>query len=158
MDTKKLLSLFREFPRVEKTAQALAEKKARIHWKGLVGSSRSICAAAVADQAPGNHVFILSDKEEAAYFLNDLEGLFPENKRILFYPASYRVPYQLEETDNANVVARAEALERISQGANTWIVTYPQALFEKIPTKKKLVENTLKIQINLSQTVLSVLR
>ena len=153
MDTKKFLSLFRENTRIEKTAQALAEKKARIHWKGLVGSSRSISAAAVADQAPGNHVFILSDKEEAAYFLNDLEGLFPENKRILFYPASYRVPYQLEETDNANVVARAEALERISQGANTWIITYPQALFEKIPTKKKLIENTLKIQNGSSYSI-----
>ena len=146
METKKFLSLFRENTRIEKTAQALADKQARIHWKGMVGSSRSICAAAVADQVPGNHIFILSDKEEAAYFLNDLEGLFPENNRILFYPASYRVPYQYEDTDNANVVARAEALERISQGANTWIITYPQALFEKIPTKKKLIENTLKIQ------------
>jgi transcription-repair coupling factor (superfamily II helicase) len=146
METKKFLSLFRENTRIEKTAQALADKQARIHWKGMVGSSRSICAAAVADQVPGNHIFILSDKEEAAYFLNDIEGLFPENKRILFYPASYRVPYQYEDTDNANVVARAEALERISQGANTWIITYPQALFEKIPTKKKLIENTLKIQ------------
>jgi transcription-repair coupling factor (superfamily II helicase) len=153
MEIKKFLALFREFSPIEQTAKVLADKTARVHWKGLVGSSRSLCAATTADQTPGNHVFILSDKEEAAYFLNDLEGLYPENKRILFYPASYRVAYQIEETDNANVVARAEALERISQGVNTWIITYPQALFEKIPTKKKLIENTLKIQNGSSYSI-----
>jgi transcription-repair coupling factor (superfamily II helicase) len=153
MEIKKFLALFREYTPIQQTAKALADNIPRVHWKGLIGSSRSICAATTADQVPGNHVFILSDKEEAAYFLNDLEGLYPENKRILFYPASYRVPYQIEETDNANVVARAEALERISQGTNTWIVTYPQALFEKIPTKKKLIENTMKIQNGSSYSI-----
>jgi transcription-repair coupling factor (superfamily II helicase) len=153
MDLKNFLDFFRAYKPIEHTAKALADKDARIYWKGLVGSSRSICAAATSDQVPGNHIYVLSDKEEAAYFLNDLQGLYPENKRILFYPASYRVPYQIEETDNANVVARAEALERISQGSNTWIITYPQALFEKIPTKKKLIENTMKIQNGSSYSI-----
>ena len=153
MDLKNFLDFFRAYKPIEQTAKALADKDARINWKGLVGSSKSICAAATSDQVPGNHVYVLSDKEEAAYFLNDLQGLYPENKRILFYPASYRVPYQIEETDNANVVARAEALERISQGSNAWIITYPQALFEKIPTKKKLIENTMKIQNGSSYSI-----
>ncbi len=153
MDLKNFLDFFRAYKPIEHTAKALADKDARINWKGLVGSSRSICAAATSDQVPGNHIYVMSDKEEAAYFLNDLQGLYPENKRILFYPASYRVPYQIEETDNANVVARAEALERISQGSNTWIITYPQALFEKIPTKKKLIENTMKIQNGSSYSI-----
>ena len=153
MDLKNFLDFFRAYKPIEQTAKALADKDARINWKGLVGSSKSICAAATSDQVPGNHIYILSDKEEAAYFLNDLQGLYPENKRILFYPASYRVPYQIEETDNANVVARAEALERISQGSNAWIITYPQALFEKIPTKKKLIENTMKIQNGSSYSI-----
>lgn len=153
MEIKKFLALFQEYSPIEHTAKALADKDARINWKGLVGSSRSICAAATSDQVPGNHIYVLSDKEEAAYFLNDLQGLYSENKRILFYPASYRVPYQIEETDNANVVARAEALERISQGSNAWIITYPQALFEKIPTKKKLIENTMKIQNGSSYSI-----
>lgn len=153
MEVKNFLDFFRAFQPVEETAHALGNKINRIHWKGLVGSSRSICAAATADQVPGNHVFILNDKEEAAYFLNDLQGLYPDNKRILFYPASYKVPYQLEQTDNANVVARAEVLERISQGSNSWIITYPQALFEKIPTQRKLIENTLKVQVSSSYSI-----
>jgi transcription-repair coupling factor (superfamily II helicase) len=64
----------------------------------------------------------------------------------VFYPASYRSPYQFEETDNANVVARAEVLEKINNGSNAWVVTYPQALFEKVPTQKKLTENTLRVE------------
>ena len=95
----------------------------------------SVCATAVADQVPGNHIFILGDKEQAAYFLNDLQGLYPSDKRVHFYPSSYRLPYQVEAIDNANVVARAEVLARISKGDNTWVITYPEALFEKVPTQ-----------------------
>ena len=147
MELSQLFKTFQNLKQVDQTAAALSKANARVHWKGNVGSSRSLAAVSVAQQLPSHQLFILNDKEEAAYFLNDLEGLFPDDKRILFYPASYRVPYQLEETDNANVVTRAEVLERIANGSNTWIVTYPEALFEKIPTKKKLVENTLRVEV-----------
>ena len=88
---------------------------------------------------------ILNDKEEAAYYLNDLEQLVGE-KNVLFYPGSYRRPYQLEETDNANVLLRSEVLNRISSRKKpALIVTYPDALFEKVVTRKELEKNTLKI-------------
>lgn len=145
MEQKTLKELFSKIPQIDETANQLQFAETRVHWKGLVGSSKALCASALADQTPGHHLFLLNDKEEAAYFLNDLEGLFPSDKRILFYPASYRVPYQLEETDNANVVSRAEVLEKINNGSNIWVVTYPQALFEKVPTQKKLSANTLRI-------------
>jgi transcription-repair coupling factor (superfamily II helicase) len=146
MNQAEFLQLFKKYNQVDQVANALQEAEIRIHLKGLVGSSRAAIASAVASQVPGNHLFVLSDKEEAAYFLNDLENLFPNEKHIVFYPASYRSAYHFEETDNANVVLRAEVLEKINNGTNTWIVTYPQALFEKIPTQKKLTENTLKVQ------------
>ncbi len=137
---------FEQLPQIDSTANQLQYGGAKIHWKGLSFSAKSICASQLAKQVPGNHLFVLSDKEEAAYFLNDLENLFPDEKHILFFPASYRTPYQFEETDNANVVLRSEVLEKINRGKNAWIVTYPKALFEKIPTQKKLVENTMKVQ------------
>ena len=137
---------FEQLPQIDNTADQLQYAGSKIHWKGLSFSAKSICASQLAKQVPGNHLFVLSDKEEAAYFLNDLENLYPEEKNILFFPASYRAPYQFEETDNANVVLRSEVLEKINNGKNTWIVTYPKALFEKIPTQKKLVENTMKVQ------------
>ncbi len=153
MEIKALKQLFSKLPQLDETANQLQFTQKRLHWKGLVGSSKSLCASTVAEQIPGHHLFILNDKEEAAYFLNDLEGLFPDDKRILFYPASYRVPYQIEETDNANVVSRAEVLERINNGSNCWIVTYPQALFEKVPTQKKLADNTLRIEVGKNYSI-----
>jgi transcription-repair coupling factor (superfamily II helicase) len=137
---------FEKLSQIDDTADQLQYAESKIHWKGLSYSAKSICASQLAKQVPGNHLFVLNDKEEAAYFLNDLENLFPEEKNIVFFPASYRAPYQFEETDNANVVLRSEVLEKVNRGTNTWIITYPKALFEKIPTKKKLVENTMKVQ------------
>lgn len=146
MNTKDFREKFEKLPLVEQTSNQLQILESRIHWKGITGSAKAVCSAVVCSQVPGNHLFILNDKEEAAYFMNDFEGLFPENKNILFYPASYRVPYQLEETDNANVVARAEVLDKINGGKNTWIVTYPEALFEKVPTQRNLTKNTFKLE------------
>ena len=93
------------------------------------------------------YLLIFSDKEEAAYYLNDLEQLLGD-KNVLFYPGSYRRPYQIEETDNANVLLRSEVLNRInSRKKPAVIVTYPTALFEKVVTKKELEKNTLKITV-----------
>ena len=153
MELKALRNLFSKLPEIDATSDQLQYAGTHIQWRGLVGSSRSLCAAALAEQTPGHHLFILNDKEEAAYFLNDLQALFPEDKRILFYPASYRVPYQLEETDNSNVVSRAEVLEKINNGKNVWVVTYPEALFEKVPTQKKLTENTLRIEVDKNYSI-----
>ncbi len=146
MDQAHFLQLFKKLKGLDQTADLLQQAEIRIHWKGLIGSSKSISVASVCEQVPGNHLFVLEDKEAAAYFLNDLEQLYPDNKHIFFYPASYRTPYQLEETDNANVVARAEVLEKVNTGKNTWIVTYPHALFERVPTQKKLSENTMRVE------------
>ena len=153
MDTKELLQLFTKLPAIDSTASELQIVGSRIHWSGLVGASKALCSAALCQQVPGHHLFILNDKEEAAYFLNDLENLFPSGSNVLFYPASYRVPYQFEEIDNANVVARAQVLEKLNNGKNAWIVTYPQALFERVPTKVNLTSNTLKVQVGKTYSI-----
>jgi transcription-repair coupling factor (superfamily II helicase) len=70
-------------------------------------------------------------------------------KNVLFYPGSYRRPYQIDETDNANVLLRSEVLNRInSRKKPAIIVTYPEALFEKVVTKKELQKNTLKLALS----------
>ena len=92
-------------------------------------------------------LIILNEKEEAAYYLNDLEQMIGGND-VLFYPSSYRRPYQIEETDNANVLLRSEVLNRInSRKKPALIVTYPEALFEKVVTRKELEKNTLKVAV-----------
>ncbi|MDO5988105.1 transcription-repair coupling factor [Flavivirga amylovorans] len=121
--------------------------KSKIHLKGLVGSSFSFVISSIFKQANKPFLIVFNDKEEAAFYLNDLEQLCGD-KDVLFYPGSYRRPYQIEETDNANVLLRAEVLNRInSQKKPAIIVAYPDALFEKVVTRKELERNTLKVSI-----------
>lgn len=127
---------------------AIANNQSRTHVKGLVGSSFSFVVTEIFRASDLPFLLIFNDKEEAAFYLNDLELLLNE-KDVLFYPGSYRRPYQIEETDNANVLLRAEVLNRInSRKKPAIIVTYPDALFEKVVTRKELERNTLKISIN----------
>ncbi len=126
---------------------AIAQTETKVHLKGLVGSSFSITLAESFKTADKPFLVVFDDKEEAAYYLNDLEQLI-NDKDVLFYPGSYRRPYQIEETNNANVLLRAEVLNRInSRKKPCIIVTYPDALFEKVVTKKELEKNTLKISV-----------
>ena len=105
------------------------QNNSRTHLKGLVGSSLSLVITEVFKTSEVPFLIIFNDKEEAAFYLNDLEVLL-NDKDVLFYPGSYRRPYQIEETDNANVLLRAEVLNRInSRKKPAIIVTYPDALF-----------------------------
>ncbi|RZN83660.1 MAG: transcription-repair coupling factor [Winogradskyella sp.] len=126
---------------------AIAQTEGKTHLKGLVGSSLSIVISEVFKTADKPFLLVFDDKEEAAYYLNDLEQLI-NDKDVLFYPGSYRRPYQIEETNNANVLLRAEVLNRInSRRKPAIVVTYPDALFEKVVTKKELEKNTLKVSV-----------
>ncbi|HMB62599.1 MAG TPA: transcription-repair coupling factor [Eudoraea sp.] len=132
---------------MQKLRAAIDNSQKNIHLKGLIGSAISFTVAEVFKHSARPFLLIMNDKEEAAYHLNDLEGLLGDT-HVLFYPGSYRRPYQIEETDNANVLLRAEVLNRInSRKKPAVIVTYPDALFEKVVTRRELNKNTLKIKV-----------
>jgi len=125
----------------------ISKNETNAHLKGLVGSSLSFVLSESFKNSDKPFLLIFNDKEEAAFYLNDLEQLLNE-KDVLFYPGSYRRPYQIEETDNANVLLRTEVLNRInSRKKPSIIVTYPNALFEKVVTRKELDQNTLKVNV-----------
>ncbi|MAZ29176.1 MAG: transcription-repair coupling factor [Cytophagaceae bacterium] len=141
-------NLIAQSSQVRKLGAAIAQAQARVALNGLIGSSFSFAVAESYKEAKKPFLVILNDKEEAAYFLNDFETLLKE-ENVLFYPGSYRRPYQIEETDNANVLLRAEVLNRInSRKKPALIVTYPDALFEKVVTRKELEKSTLKVKVN----------
>jgi len=126
---------------------SIAQTKTKLHLKGLIGSSLSLVISEAFKTADRPFLLVFNDKEEAAFYLNDLEVLL-NDKDVLFYPGSYRRPYQIEETDNANVLLRAEVLNRInSRKKPAIIVTYPDALFEKVVTRRELEKNTLKVAV-----------
>lgn len=112
--------------------------------KGLIGSLDAITAASIFQINHQNHIFILHEKEEAAYFFNDLQNLLG-SREVLFFPTSYKRPYQFDETENANILMRADILNRINHKSSQGelIVTYPEALTEKVINKRSLLANTL---------------
>lgn len=141
-------SLFKKSSALGKLNQQLqSSSRENCVVSGLVGSATSLVITEAFKATEVPFLFILNDKEEAAYHLNDLENLLGDDN-VMFYPGSYRRPYQIEETDNANVLLRSEVLNRInSRKKPALIVTYPEALFEKVVTKKELEKNTLKISL-----------
>ena len=142
-----ILNIYVNSPKVKQIAESLETRENKVHLKGLLGSSLSVIVSSLFKKNELPYLLILQDKEEAAYYLNDLEQLIGEED-VLFYPGSYRRPYQIEDTDNASVLLRAEVLNRInSRKKPALIVTYPEALFEKVVTRKELDKNTLKVAV-----------
>lgn len=117
-----------------------------IHVKGLHGSLDAVIFASVVKSVRASHVLIAQDKEEASYLLNDLQNLLGE-KEVLFFPMSYRRPYEYHEIENANILMRSEVLNQISNHPDgNVIVTYPEAISEKVINKKSLSTNTFLIK------------
>ena len=146
MSLASISNRYEKSPQLRKLGEALSQFQ-NITLEGLTGSALSFVLAHAFKSSELPFLVVLNDKEEAAYFLNDLEQMLGETE-VLFYPGSYRRPYQIEETDNANVLLRAEVLNRInSRKKPAIIVTYPDALFEKVVTRKQLDKNTLKVKL-----------
>ena len=147
MSKQNIVDQYQKSGNISQIIKALQKDKTYLQLKDLVGSSLSFVIAETFKKINRPYLLIFDNKEEAAYYLNDLEQLLGD-KNVLFYPSSYRRPYQIEETDNANVLLRSEVLNRInSRKKPAVIITYPTALFEKVVTKKELEKNTLKVTV-----------
>lgn len=124
---------------------SLLEKKQSSLIKGIVGSGLSFRLANEFEKSPKTFLLIFSEAEQAAYYLNDLEHLIGE-KNVFFFPASYRKAYSPEDTDNSNVLLRSSVLKSLSSKRSKIIVTYTDAVSEKIISKHTLKKNTLTIK------------
>lgn len=147
-----LQSVFQLHPQLPSVVEALRMHQ-HILLSGLAGSSKALAVAALSEKTGGQHLVVCTDKEAAAYFYNDLENLYAERdldfnkKQVLFYPTSYRKPYEPEKLDNTFILSRAEVLGRWSVSERkTLVVTYPEALCEKVVSRNYLSKNTLKLK------------
>src|SRR5690606_12554166 len=149
LEKKEFLSLYENDPFVKTIANAIKSYQGKtVHLKGLSGSIDMILVTVVSKINKGFHLIVAHDKEEAAFLAGDLQE-FHETDESFLFPSSYKVPYQLDEVENANVLMRAEILNRIlNKDSSTHVlVTYPAALFEKVVNKQSLKENTFTAQI-----------
>jgi len=95
-----------------------------------------------------NHIVVLNDAEEAAYFFNSIESV-TEAMDLFYFPSSFKTPHNFNFLNPSHVMLRTEALTKISMGGNKKIiVTYPEALFEKVILPKTLQNNIIQIKTN----------
>jgi transcription-repair coupling factor (superfamily II helicase) len=149
LNIRDILELYKTDGRVEALAKSLnAGKDTRIQLRGLVGSGDAAVAVALYFLQHPNMIFVLPDREEAAYFQADLENL--TGKDVLLFPSSYRKAFEFTQPDSSNVLARAEVLNELNHSAEfgRLIVTYPEALAEKVIDRDSLAKNTLEIAVN----------
>ncbi len=148
MIVKEFLSLYKNDGIVQHIAEQIYRPEPQnTYIKGLCGALDTVLIASLLKE---NNPFLVicEAKEEAQYILNDLQSLLGEAAVILF-PMSYKRPYEWEEVDNANVLMRAEVLNVLSNysGQALIIVSYPEAMTEKVINRKSLVKNTLSIRV-----------
>jgi len=148
VNSKQIVERYKTDDRILALTKAINSKKERIHIKGLIGSLDALAVAATYFLSHQNMVFVLPDREEANFFQADLESFM--EKEVLVFPSSFRKSFDFTQTDSANVLLRAEVLNQITQttGYGNLIVTYPEAMAEKVIDRDSLIKNTLEIAIN----------
>jgi transcription-repair coupling factor (superfamily II helicase) len=172
---QELLQLFQNDPRLFQLADRLSmpassasgSRAQKIYLKGLLGSS-PVFVTAAAFLHPTcqhlNHLIVLNDAEEAAYFHNTLENITGALD-IFYFPSSFKNRKNFRLLNSSHVMLRTEALTKIAAGSNSGInkkvlVTYPEALFEKVVVANALSSNIIHIQsgdvLNVEQLLLQL--
>ncbi len=152
MNLDVLLAQYQESPPVSQLADRLLfADPQQIFLKNLLGSSVEFVVSGVFTHPKTqglNHLLVLNDAEEAAYFHNTLENL--TNALDLFYfPSSFKTKKNFRLLNSSHVMLRTEALTKLANGGNKKIiVTYPEALFEKVVLPQTLSGNIILIKSN----------
>ena len=146
MKENQITDHYNNHPVLPKLIDAInAEKSENLHLEGLSGSSRSMILSLVFQKTQTTHVAIIPEKEDAAYFYNDLVSLLGEES-VFFFPSTYKRSVQYEQTEPANIVLRTEVLNHLASGKRKGIiVTYPESAMEKVVSRKNLKKNTFNI-------------
>lgn len=121
-----------------------------VFLNGLKGSAPVLFAAGITSENKSVNLFILNDREEAAYFYNDLCRLLGDED-VFFFPSSYKrsiIGNVNQKIEPANIILRTEVLNKLSENQqNTIIIAYPDSLIEKVVSKQKLKDNTLQLSV-----------
>lgn len=148
MNIRDLINRYKNDDRVTQFTKALnSTKNPKVQLKGLVGSADAIVALSSYFLLHKPLLFVLPDREDAAYFQSDLESAL--EKQVLLFPSSYRKSFDFTQVDTANVLARAEVLNELNHDSEYGkiVVSYPEAIAEKVIDRSALEKNTLEISI-----------
>ena len=129
---------------IEFLRSEISKQKNKIQLTGLVGSSFALQSCLTISDSEFPQIFVLESKESALYFLNDLESLL--KKRMFFFPASNFKNYKDKKYDSNNSLLRSEVLYKTNHKNNSVIVTYTEALFEKVVNRNDLKKLTIELK------------
>ncbi len=156
MNEQSLFERYKQSPLLNNLVDRIAmsqneSKPFQAFLQNLNGSSAAFVLQAIFTNAKTshlNHVVVLNDAEEAAYFFNSIESV-TEALDLFYFPSSFKSPHNFSVLNPSHVMLRTEALTKISMGGNKKIiVTYPEALFEKVVMAKTLQQNIIQIKTN----------
>ena len=147
MDIKELQHIYAAHPNSGALAAQLQDKAVKTFFlAGLHASAAPLFFSAYLQKAAHTTVFVLNDLEEAGYFYHDLTQVCGE-ERILFFPSSYRRAIKYGQKDAANEILRTEVLSRLQKDEPLCIVTYPDAMAEKVVSHRELTARTLRLEV-----------
>ncbi len=148
MEVQELLKIFAAHPQITALDTLLnGNTSNNIFLKGLNGSGAAMMIASLFLKRRGSYVCVLNDQEEAGYFYHDLMQLTGSND-IYFFPSAYRRAIKYGHIDPANEILRTEVLSVLQDPEAPFvIVSYPNALAEKVISREDLKQNTLKISV-----------
>lgn len=147
MTISELQNLYGEHPNMKGLASVLGNDSIKtIYLGGGHGSCLSLFFSAYIRKHPSVYVFILNDNEEAGYFYHDMVQANGDDD-ILFFPSSYRRAIKYGQKDAANEILRTEVLSRLEKKEGVTVVTYPEALAEKVVSKKLLNDKTVSLKV-----------
>lgn len=116
-----------------------------IRLEGLTASAKAVTLASVFSKTQTTHLAVIPEKEDAAYFYNDLVALLGDDS-VFFFPSTYKRSVQYEQTEPANIVLRTEVLNFLASGKRKGIiVSYPESVMEKVISRRNLKKNTFNI-------------
>ena len=150
MEIQGLQALYAGHKSVKALAKALQDGSVRtIFAEGLCASAAPLLFSSVAAACPQvvacPYVFVLDDAEEAGYFYHDLTQILGEQE-VFYFPSSFRRAVKFGQRDAANEILRTEVISRLSAGhCPLFVVTYPEAVMEKVVSRQKLDEQTLRL-------------
>ena len=150
MEIQGLQALYAGHKSVKALAKALQDGSVRtIFAEGLCASAAPLLFSSLAATCPQvmacPYVFVLDDAEEAGYFYHDLTQILGEQE-VFYFPSSFRRAVKFGQRDAANEILRTEVISRLSAGhCPLFVVTYPEAVMEKVVSRQKLDEQTLRL-------------
>lgn len=147
MDISELQRIYAGHPNTKGLATLLEDSSVRtIFLGGLYASAAALFASTFLRENKQTFVFVLGDLEEAGYFYHDLTQINGD-EHILFFPSSYRRAIKYGQKDAANEILRTEVLSRLQKDEPLCVVTYPEALAEKVVSQEELTDKTLKLGV-----------